>query len=822
MATWYCDFAGGSDANNGTTFAQRVTTITAGVASKYAAGDTIRVASSPAPADTGVQATWTRGSRIVTLASALTQKIWNGGDGAWTPSTNVTATTSATRKSTVGNSSSLAIAAAFTTGLVAYFPTTTLNLAAYQQVSFWINVNASLASGVLSVSLCSDVAGATPVNTMTLNFATVSGSSTLATLNQWVCVTLNSGGALGSSIKSIAINAISDPGTITLLVDNFSACVAPGAGCITLQSLIGKNYASNVDTWYAIGSIVGTTVTLDGSTMTRGDQATNTQGYAGATETVELYARETIKLPACTVANGVVNGTCEPAKTGTVTAAVTFSFGWDTTAMTSQSGETWFDGMGGGGNGLTIPSNINFIITDQKCSFVRFGTYGVAVIGLNANISVVSASHNNSTGIGTDTSGASTGGSATINAYYTNNNGCSASAQGLGFGDNKSPTLFNVLNSSGNQKQGAALTIGPSQGQLGSRAVGTTFSHNATSGCLLTGSGGTYIGCTFDNNVIDIIPTGSSSTGALGAFTGCTFAASPPMTAFPTSFDDSWIYTYNNGGVSGTHAAYTDGATIATAASRLGAGGSYSWQVTLNANTAQNRVSAVYPVRWTLNRGNPVYCKANQLVTWSVWVNGSANTVNAVLTVPGGQIAGVPTTITAAANTALAGQWQELSVTFTPTQEGDVYAYVYVYGSVLNTTCYIDETDTMPNSDAGVANILSTATYNFNGAAQTGTYVDPGTTNVKIGATYGAASGSTGTYDGSDRWSDPGVGSVLSGQTYKADSVSANRTGTLAVATATAVATAVWDEVLSTHTDKTKFGGFVQSLLTLAQWLGLK
>lgn len=65
--------------------------------------------------------------------------------------------------------------------------------------------------------------------------------------------------------------------------------------------------------------------------------------------------------------------------------------------------------------------------------------------------------------------------------------------------------------------------------------------------------------------------------------------------------------------------------------------------------------------------------------------------------------------------------------------------------------------------------------------ATTGTYVGPATGNVKTGVTYGAASALTGTYDGSDRWTDPGESHVESGVTYKANSTSNNKTGTLSV-----------------------------------------
>jgi hypothetical protein len=52
---------------------------------------------------------------------------------------------------------------------------------------------------------------------------------------------------------------------------------------------------------------------------------------------------------------------------------------------------------------------------------------------------------------------------------------------------------------------------------------------------------------------------------------------------------------------------------------------------------------------------------------------------------------------------------------------------------------------------------------------------------VKTGV---AGDGGTGTYDGSDRWTDVGIANVRSGSVYKANSVTNNRTGTAAIPTA--------------------------------------
>lgn len=69
MSTFYLDYAGGNDGNNGTSFANRWKTITSGAtAANIAPGDTIRIMGSPAPTSLGVNGTWTDGPWAATKA----------------------------------------------------------------------------------------------------------------------------------------------------------------------------------------------------------------------------------------------------------------------------------------------------------------------------------------------------------------------------------------------------------------------------------------------------------------------------------------------------------------------------------------------------------------------------------------------------------------------------------------------------------------------------------------------------------------------------------------------------------------------------------
>lgn len=83
-------------------------------------------------------------------------------------------------------------------------------------------------------------------------------------------------------------------------------------------------------------------------------------------------------------------------------------------------------------------------------------------------------------------------------------------------------------------------------------------------------------------------------------------------------------------------------------------------------------------------------------------------------------------------------------------------------------------------SDPGVANVASGINYKYGSTTnnRTGTLVVPpllAVGNVKIGVDRG--DGQLGIYDGSDRWSDPGINNVAFGIVWKANSLTNNRNG---------------------------------------------
>lgn len=97
------------------------------------------------------------------------------------------------------------------------------------------------------------------------------------------------------------------------------------------------------------------------------------------------------------------------------------------------------------------------------------------------------------------------------------------------------------------------------------------------------------------------------------------------------------------------------------------------------------------------------------------------------------------------------------------------------------------------NAGPGAANILSTASQTIAGVTTAGTYVIPSSIAVvKTGITYGASSGLTGTYDGSDRWTCPIAGNLLTtAADLKCNNTATNLTGTFQSPTVAQVQTGV-------------------------------
>jgi hypothetical protein len=585
-----------------------------------------------------------RNNTRVMLASPVTQNIASTGPGRadWTTGASVTATLSTTTKQH-RDSDSIAIAAGFTTGLAAYWPTGTIDLSGYQQVSFWIRQTTGTigAAGAVDLRLCSDAAGVTAVNTISI--------PNLAVTGRWMPVTVDLATNLGSSIQSIALYVNTDNGAQTFLLNNIIACKASSAAdSLTLTSLIGKNTTG--ETFWGIQSINGTRVMLDADTNATPTSAT-LRGYYGTSETVTTWKRETIKLGPAASSTTALQTIQE---SGTDGSPITYSGGWDRTAMSTQNLETWLDGVNGHGRGI-VNLNRSFISLD-KLAAVRFDQ---------------AYSLSNQTNIG-----------ITLDMVAANN--CSTAP--ISFGDIGIIRVNNIAANNGApflSTRLALIEIGAADSNSGG-VSSLSLGGSTTVKCAFR-NGGAYaialdynpVGALFNNCAFDGNASGSVGLTATDTqqgflrFKNCLFSDATEI-AFSSNGTDTLIFSHDHDQTAGNHKIFMSGALISSATDQRHTASGISWKLQ---PTSANRSSA-WPVTLSLAK---VACAANSLVTIKAWMRRTNTGLTMRLVCKGGQIAGVTSDVVSAM-TAAADTWAEQTITFTPTEVGVVEITAEAYG----------------------------------------------------------------------------------------------------------------------------------------------
>jgi len=717
MAIRYLDYEGGNDANDGSSFANRVKTITSGLtAARIAPGDVCRIMKSPDPVSLGINATWTNKSATITLASALNVLITDC-DTAWTASANVTSTADTSIFRTTTKSAKHVIAAGFTTGLASYFATGTLDLSAYQGITLWVRLGtATLAASTLSIRLCSDAAGVTTVDTLAIPAITQTG--------QWIPVYIDKGSALGSSIASIALYADLDPGTIDVYLDNISTVKAAGNDALTLQSLVGKNTGSEV--WWALKGINGVTLTID--VAPHFTFANTSQGYSGTTESVTTYKRETIKTALVASTTTAVQA---PQDNGTAGNPITYSGGWNTTDMTTQTGETWFDGQSGYGHGI---DNVGKLYTtwDLLC-FVRYYTGYSGGVSHNLVFGTVKIGHCgfyglNLTGVfpftattltiwGCEVYGFSGYGSqfhvTTLTALSVGNG--AIAGYGLQLGNDSVDWKFDTVTLK-NCKDG----INGNDANFENFEFGTVVAddnirygwvvdfpdlrglHVKDLTCRNNGTAGLYLSQSADGVVIDsYTSSGNTSYGIDASLPNSGWGihrilkssiAEATKLYFGGGGGESdraanqGVVFHNYNGVSGDHRFYESAGWRSTQFSETSVrhtASGLAWKISA---IGDEYVNVDWPVVMPIGK---VLCNASALVTVKIWLRRTNTGLTGMLRCRGGQIDGVPSDVTDSIGAA-ADTWEEQTITFTPTVAGVVEIDVACYGGTTY-SLYVDD-----------------------------------------------------------------------------------------------------------------------------------
>lgn len=696
MSIFYLDFVGGNDANDGLSFANRWKTFAGGAtAGRLTNGDTIRIKETPAPTLVG-NATWTDNSATITLAGAVTANI-DTGESAWTASANITTSVSTARKQGTG-SMQINPAAGFTTGKMAYKALgAPLDLSAYQQVSFWF----SQGSGACQLCLCSDTTGDVPVHTIDIPAGDI---------GVWWPITKDFGANLSSSIQSVALYAVTDPGTSILRIDNIIACKASAsADSLTLNSLIGKAHnlpwapstaytvgqirvplpgqrnglgyqcttagtsgaseptwpdalgatvtdgtavwtAYDVeDGWWAIAGINGTTVTLDANGVLNGVYP----GYAGTTETVATYKRECYNQGINNSVANILN------KTGSVSAPMIVSGGWNATDMSTQTGETWLDrqnsntiGFRSLGSGSYINLDNYHVARSEGTAIDLSTTLNTArnVSGVCANIGFLSDGVREITAVRGgrfNQCGAGLYGSASqLTARNVNLRGCSEYP------------VRSVVNSG-----------------IGRITVTNGALDSAKAAAFYTLSAGSYkfINCSFRNAAP--MQTGTTNITLINPsnLLDATLPAEQAGNGHVIRVQ-KW-----NGSATDNRAIYDVG-VVRSVTDVMHAATGMAWRF----NPTDVLCLPGYPLKEVIAQ---IYCEAGVTKTISVWTRRNNTNVVGELIVRGEQLAGVPeskVTCTPAINTWV----QSGPITITPTESGVIEVEFAVYDGVGTTNAF--------------------------------------------------------------------------------------------------------------------------------------
>lgn len=653
MATRYVDLVGGNNANDGSTFALRKLTLASAI-SGLSSGDTIRVMGSPDPTSLGQNATLTNNSDTVTLTTAVTANI-DTCESAWTASANVTATAIGTTYREGTNAASLVIASGFTTGLVAYRATGALDLSAYEQISFLIRASGTIAASTLTLTLCSDAAGVTAVHTVPI--PALPSSS-------WCAVVLNVGSALSASVQSVALNALLDPGSRTVFLDNIIACKASSAAdSLTHHSLIGKNTGD--EPWMAIDSINGTTIKLGGGYQATASRTGFQPYYYGTTATQTLYKRE----PLVIASQGMTSG-----------GSMNFEFGWDRTAMTTQNTLTFCRAVT---PDLTVFDALTASYGYINKAYAVAGTYGLACNGgwtlgefgaIACNLGVSFYQDANAQAFtnelryfmhclfGVDTSGS--GGSLSLETRL------------------RIRRIWGVTQGSNISTYGAIQDDGASSN---CRLLVVDCDIQGCPTAMYSPIARRFGEVVFQNCTLGNLDREVYCEAGKIFFINCTIT--PGMGTSPGN--TTTVYYVNQGGDTTNHVivfgASVAPGSIASDATVRHTASDFSWKLTTGSGGGG---SSVAPLFLSIAK---VACIANEQRTVTAWMRRTSTSLVTRLRVKGGLVAGISYDIVALMTAAI-NTWELVTIQFTPTQQCVVEVFAEVYGATVQNG-WVDDLD---------------------------------------------------------------------------------------------------------------------------------
>lgn len=615
-ATWQTtgDTSGTVTPRGGSSWSDAWLTIGSGAtAARIQPGDEMRISKTADPVSLGQSATWTDNSQTVTLTTAVTKHVAKADNGAtgWTAAANITLASLSARK-LGSNALNITPAAGFTTGKMCYAAIEgggTNDFSAYQYINLWVRTgnSTSYASGAFSVVLCSDTTGDTPVNTV--NFPAWGGSTALQML------VIDTGGALGSSIQSVAIYANVDPGTNAFGVNHIFA----GNNNLSLKTLIGKTGDVN----YNIQSIDGVTIKIDSN-----NTSATGRGYSGSTSTETLYYRVPFDI--------TTTGTwATMSEAGNTLMPYNQYIGGYNPSNDTRDGITCLAStLVGAGNPFSM-SNFTAL------SYFIFSRFAAITVSSATFLRIVECVF----------CGGSTYFSASSISIFLQN--CKFLNNAFG------PTLY-----------GGECNF-----------VNCEFRSITISG--LTGAGNiSAISCVFANNGTSSIVASEGLDRGSGAMLlrNCILSDATEVTFGASRFPGVWSFDHDD--TPGNNWGFFSGATINMQSSVVHGSEPVAWKFTLSSATR----SIYFPV--TLRLG-PFPVEASALVTVTAWIKKDhATNVGAKLYVQD-ELYNIEGVVADSATKADDTSWEELTITFTPTEAGVVPVFLDAWYAAGASNVYV-------------------------------------------------------------------------------------------------------------------------------------
>jgi len=548
--------------------------------------------------------------------------------------------------------------------LKAYKATGTLNLASYQYLTFWIKNNTAVLATHWKLQLCTGADGTGPVDEFII--------PAIPSTSQWVPLTIapTAGGNLSNGINSIGLfsGSVTPTAGTFVYIDNISASKTND---INLNTLITQNAleTGGTEAYWPIQSIKDTLIVLD----THVNAISNIgQGYYGTSGgSIATYIRPTTLTALAALTNTSVQTINESGSFSTVAGSVgripiTYAGGYSVVTNT-QTGETIFDGRNGFGRGL-YSNNLSYVTFDH-ISVVRYGDNGIGLVGTGNGITVT----NVQTACGCTAMPISTptGTGMVYNNIYSvaNNGGGWSSGAGIGTGE----YVYAVSNIGYGIAFGADFLVQSADSfnnttygfQFGGGTVVINTAHTA-----MNRTSGLYQNTRNNSWIRNALIEESASTVGIEVTTVASY--------------NSWLFSWRHDQQDDNFWMFTDAGTVNStqvAGKRHTASG-VAWQCSPLALR-----NILYPLDIVLAE---VAVASGTLVTVKCWVlKDHATNIVAQLVVSKNQLTGITTDqITTKADDT---DYQELTVTFTPSQVGVVKIIGRCYYYTGLSSVYFDD-----------------------------------------------------------------------------------------------------------------------------------